>query len=112
VYSVTITKRLQTEKYINPILLGYLGYRINKMETQIKKHDGFKTGSGCFICPECGKRTRIVAGYGYSDSCKDCTDRAEHENLHADNDFPDDDCGEKNCPIKHYTTEQRWWRNK
>jgi hypothetical protein len=73
----------------------------------VKKHSGFRRDSGCFKCQECGKLTRDVdcnAPY-----CVKCFDRLGHENSHADNCFANDDCGEKNCSVKHYTRAQRWW---
>lgn len=77
--------------------------------TDDKIHDGFRVNSGCFTCKSCGKLTRQVAGCYNKDYCPICQDRLEHENSHADNDFPDDDCGDPECPIKAYTKEQRWW---
>jgi hypothetical protein len=73
-------------------------------------HDGFKQGSGCFTCMDCGKLTRHTREAHNEELCPQCQFRAEHENSHADCDFPNDDCGDKNCPIKDYTPEQRWWR--
>ena len=69
----------------------------------------FKKGSGCFTCDCCDKLTRDT-GQWSKHLCRPCEERLEHENSHSDNDFPNDDCGEKNCPIKHYTEKQRWWK--
>ena len=70
--------------------------------------DGFKVGSGCFKCGKCGKLTRHTPESS-GDWCAKCTYVGEHENSHADQDFPNDDCGDKNCLVKDYTKEQRWW---
>jgi hypothetical protein len=52
----------------------------------MNKHDGFKRGSGCFICADCGKRTRATKRDG-ADSrlCADCFEFAGRENEHSDN---------------------------
>lgn len=76
------------------------------------RHDGFRRGSGCFKCRICGKLTRETKYSSGSELCRECEERSEHENSHADNDFPNDDCGDKNCPVKNYTPEQRWWLSK
>lgn len=80
------------------------------MQSTQKRHDGFKRGSGVFTCSVCGKKTRQTNDSLGNDMCRKCEERSGHENSHADNNFPNDDCGEKNCLIKHYTQEQRWWR--
>ena len=81
---------------------------INKTRGE-NMNNRFKQGSGCFKCQSCGKLTRDV---GYNQNyCPDCQDRLEHENNHADNDYVNDDCGDSECPIKHYSKEQRWWLN-
>ena len=72
--------------------------------------DGFRVGSGCFKCEICGKLTRQTKDTSGTMLCRECCDRTSHENSHADNDFPNDDCGDKNCPVQNYTEEQRWWR--
>jgi len=68
----------------------------------------FTKGSGCFKCQDCGKTTRNT-GQDNLDYCEPCCERMGHENYHADSDFENDDCGEDDCPVKHYTKEQRWW---
>ena len=76
---------------------------------QVRKHDGFKVGSGCYKCEDCGKLTRRTKDNVTDDCCVACEEIQMHENSHSDNDFPNDDCGDSNCPIKHYTEEQKWW---
>lgn len=73
-----------------------------------KIHNKFKTGSGCFQCMSCKKMTRNT-GQDSDEHCKTCEDRMMHENSHVDNNFKNDDCGEKMCLVKHYTQEERWW---
>ncbi|MEK6885076.1 MAG: hypothetical protein AABY22_35925 [Nanoarchaeota archaeon] len=64
---------------------------------------------GCFPCAICKKLTR-ERGTG-TELCAKCEEISMHENAHSDGDFPNDDCGEKNCPVRNYTTpEQRWWK--
>ena len=47
----------------------------------------FKTGSGCFTCILCGKKTRSTGkhNYAFQDECDDCIDMSEHENSINDN---------------------------
>lgn len=71
--------------------------------------DGFKTGSGCFECEICKKLTRKVKGQSSGEICNKCEEEAMHENGHADNDFPNDDCGEADCHVKNIPIEKRWW---
>ncbi len=73
------------------------------------QYNKFQYGSGCFKCGRCGKQTRITEINSGTRLCPKCATIAAHENTHADNSFPDDDCEEPDCPIKHYTKEQRWW---
>jgi hypothetical protein len=64
---------------------------------------------GTYNCELCDKLTRETGHAGDGRYCEDCNDRLEHENLHSDNDYPNDDCGDDECPVKHYTKAQRWW---
>ena len=74
------------------------------------KHDGFRAGGrGVYVCGDCGKKTRRTNENVTDDYCIDCEERQMHENSHADNDFKNDDCGDEDCLIKHYTKAQRWW---
>lgn len=47
----------------------------------------FKTGTGCFVCQACGKRTRQTGKHNYhmQDQCDACIDFFEHENAINDN---------------------------
>lgn len=73
-----------------------------------KLNNRFKVGSGCFECINCGKLTRNT-GQSSNDMCAFCEDKSAHENFHSDNDLPNDDCGEVNCPVKNYSKEEKWW---
>jgi len=75
------------------------------------RRDGFKVGSGCYKCKDCGKLTRKTRDNVTDDFCLDCEERQMHENSHADNDFTNDDCGDPNCPVKDYPEEEKWWKH-
>jgi len=75
-----------------------------------KRTDGFKIGSGCFKCNDCGKLTRKTMDNVTDNTCLICEEIQMHENSHADNDFPNDDCGDPDCPVKDYPKEKIWWR--
>ena len=69
----------------------------------------FRKVVGVFTCDYCKKKTRGVRGSG-TNMCKVCDELTGHENDHADNDYPNDDCGSgHDCLVKNYTKEQRWW---
>lgn len=75
------------------------------------RHDGFELGrKGCYTCLSCGKRTRKTKDNVTDDYCVACEEIQMHENSHADNHFPNDECGWDECPVKHYTDKQKWWR--
>ena len=50
---------------------------------QLKK-DGFKKGSGCFPCEECGKLTRRTPETSGTDLCRKCFDEGTRRNAIAD----------------------------
>lgn len=76
----------------------------------MNKHDGFKVGSGCFKCAMCEKLTRRRKDDSGSGMCRICEDISMHENVHADNDFPNDLCDDGDeCLVKDYTKDKRWW---
>ena len=56
--------------------------------------DGFKKGSGCFKCEECGKMTRETSEFPYVgiNMCPDCIRRNEHNNYLSDNNIINCDC--------------------
>ena len=68
--------------------------------TKSLKHDGFKRGQSTFTCIVCKKLTRETWQNTGLELCPACTKDGEHENSHLDGQFPNDDCGDKNCKFK------------
>jgi len=66
-----------------------------------KEIDGFKAGSGCFKCRDCGKMTRDVGGStGSVQLCPKCYERAGMENEHLDGGHEGED-RVAGCPLCH-----------
>ena len=62
-----------------------------------KKQDGF-TSTGCYKCADCGKLTRETKDNVTNEYCVECEEIQMHENMHSDNDFPNNNCGSgKDC---------------
>jgi len=51
--------------------------------------DGFRKGSGCFSCEECGKLTRRTPDTSGTNLCRKCLDEGELINTIADGKIPD-----------------------